>query len=468
MTGEDAAWIFIWEIGGKDMDNGQEHVSFGEAVRMWAKIGLMSIGGPAGQIATMHRYLVEDRKWVSESRFLHALNYCMLLPGPEAQQLATYIGWLLHKTKGGLVAGTLFVLPGAVVMWGLSVLYAGFHEITFVAAIFYGIKAAVLAVVVEAMVRIGRRALRNPAMYGLAGAAFVAIFFFEVPFPVIIAGAAAIGFAGTRWAPATFLPRGGSGANDAAVVDAAFAAGGLDHTRPSAARALKVLLIWGTLWFAPLIAMIVTLGIGNVFAEEGIFFSKMAVVTFGGAYAVLAYVAQQAVETHHWLKTEDMLSGLGLAETTPGPLILVLQFVGFLAAYGHPGSLDPLLAGTLGAAVATYMTFVPCFLWIFLGAPFIESLRGNAALAGALSAITAAVVGVILNLAVWFCIHVLFSSVGEIHQAGMKLLLPDWSSLDWRAALLALAAGIAMLRYHVNMMLVLAASACIGAVLYYL
>jgi chromate transporter len=353
-------------------------------------------------------------------------------------------------------------------MWGLSVLYAGFQDLTYVQAIFYGIKAAVLAVVVEALVRIGKRALKNAAMYGLAAAAFVAIFFFEIPFPVIILAAGAIGFVGARTAPSVFVAKAGAGANDSAIVDAAFAAGTLEHTRPSAARAVKVLVVWGILWFAPLIALALYLGTSHVFVQEGIFFSQMAVVTFGGAYAVLAYVAQQAVETHRWLETGEMLDGLGLAETTPGPLILVLQFVGFLAAYRNPGALDPMVAGTIGAAITTYVTFVPCFLWIFLGAPFIESLRGNAALAGALTAITAAVVGVILNLVVWFAVHVLFAEVGEIHTYGLKLLVPDWASLDWAAALLAIAAALAMLRFHMNMMAVLAASACIGALLYYL
>ena len=445
-----------------------QQISFGDAVRMWIRIGLMSFGGPAGQIATMHRYLVEERKWVSESRFLHALNYCMLLPGPEAQQLATYIGWLLHKTKGGLAAGILFVAPGAIVMWLLSVLYAGFQDITVVQAVFYGIKAAVLAVVVEALVRIGRRALKNPVMYALAALAFVAIFFFEIAFPIIIVAAGLVGFVGARTAPAIFLPKVGAGVNDSAAVDAAFAAGTLEHTRPSAMRAIKVLLVWGVLWFAPLIALALYLGTSHVFVQEGIFFSQMAVVTFGGAYAVLAYVAQQAVDSYRWLEPGEMLNGLGLAETTPGPLVLVLQFVGFLAAYRNPGTLDPMLAGTIGAAITTYVTFVPCFLWIFLGAPFIESLRGNRALAGALTAITAAVVGVILNLVVWFAVHVLFAEVGEIHASGARLLVPNWASLDWAAALLAVAAALAMLRFHVNMMAVLAASACIGALLYYL
>lgn len=439
-----------------------------EATWVWARIAALSFGGPAGQIAVMHRILVEEKRWLGDGRFLHALNFCMLLPGPEAQQLATYIGWLLHKTKGGLVAGILFVLPGAIVMLGLSILYAGFQDVTLVTAIFYGIKAAVLAVVIEALARIARRALKNAVMYALAAVAFGLIFFLEAPFPLIIAAAAAVGFAGVRMAPALFLPVTGSGMNEAATVDAAFAAGTLEHTRPSAARAIKVLLIWGTLWFAPLIALAACLGTSHVFVQEGIFFSKMAVVTFGGAYAVLAYVAQQAVETHRWLETGEMLDGLGLAETTPGPLILVLQFVGFIAAYRNPGSLDPMTAGVIGAAITTYVTFVPCFLWIFLGAPFIESLRGNRALSGALGAITAAVVGVILNLVVWFAFHVLFAKVDEIHVGVLRVLVPDWASLDWNIAVLAAAAAVAMLRFHINVMLVLGAAACIGAVLYYI
>ncbi|TAN47593.1 MAG: chromate efflux transporter [Rhodospirillales bacterium] len=443
-------------------------VSFAEAFRLWLKIGLIGFGGPAGQIALMHRLVVDEKKWVSESRFLHALNYCMLLPGPEAQQLATYLGWLLHRTAGGLAAGILFVLPGAVVMWGLSVLYASFHDVTLVQAIFFGVKAAVLAVVVEALHRIGKRALKNGAMLGLAGAAFVGIFFFDLPFPLIVLSSGVIGFIGAKVKPDKFVvikPKGGK--EDEAVIDAAFLAGALEHTRPSAARAAKVLLVWLGLWFAPLFLLTATLGLGHVFTQEGFFFSKMAVVTFGGAYAVLAYVAQQAVATHGWLAPGEMLDGLGLAETTPGPLIMVLQFVGFLAAYRNPGTLDPLLAGTIGAAITTWVTFVPCFLWIFLGAPYIESLRGNKSLSAALSAITAAVVGVILNLAVWFALHVLFLQVDEVSAAGMKLAVPDPASLDWMALALSAAALIATFRFKLGMLKVLAASAAIGAVLYY-
>jgi chromate transporter len=443
-------------------------VPFAAAVRLWLKIGLMGFGGPAGQIALMHRLLVEEKQWISESRFLHALNYCMLLPGPEAQQLATYIGWLLHRTAGGLVAGILFVLPGALVMWTLSVLYAGYHDLELVQALFFGIKAAVLAVVVEAVLRIGRRALKNRVMVSLAGLAFLAIFALDLPFPLIVAAAAAIGLAGGRLRPDLFVVIKGHGPGDeGAVVDAAFLAGHLDHTRPSTVRAIKVLVVWSILWFAPLIALAIWFGSGHVFTQEGIFFSKMAVVTFGGAYAVLAYVAQQAVETHGWLQPGEMLDGLGLAETTPGPLILVLQFVGFLAAWRNAGGLDPLVAGTLGALITTWVTFVPCFLWIFLGAPYIESLRGNTVLSAALSAITAAVVGVVLNLAVWFSLHVLFAHIEDLRAGPLSLPVPDPSSLDPAAALLAAVALVATLRIKVNMLVVLAGCAVGGALIHY-
>lgn len=446
-----------------------QSVSFSEAFRLWLKIGLIGFGGPAGQIALMHRLLVDERKWISESRFLHALNYCMLLPGPEAQQLATYMGWLLHRTAGGLAAGILFVLPGAIVMWGLSLLYATLHDVPLVQAIFFGVKAAVLAVVVEALLRISKRALKNKIMYLLAGLAFVAIFLFDLPFPLIVGGAALIGFLGGRQWPAIFIPaKPADKSGDAAKIDAAFLAGDMDHTKPSAKRALKVALVWLSLWFIPLAALALFLGVGHVFAQEGIFFSKMAVVTFGGAYAVLAYVAQQAVGTHGWLAPGEMLDGLGLAETTPGPLIMVLQFVGFLAAFRNPGSLDPVLAGTIGALVTTWVTFVPCFLWIFLGAPYIEALRGNKNLNAALSAITASVVGVILNLSVWFALHVLFSRVEEKQAFGMKLSVPDLASLDGMALVLSAAAVLATLKYHVGMLKTLAACATVGAVIHFM
>jgi len=445
-------------------------VPFGEAVRVWLKIGLLGFGGPAGQIALMHRVLVEEKRWVSEGRFLHALNYCMLLPGPEAQQLATYIGWLLHRTRGGLVAGILFVLPGAAVILALSVLYAGFRDLSLVQAAFYGIKAAVLAVVIEAVHRIGKRALKNRPMQGLAAAAFIAIFFFQVPFPVIVIVAGLLGFAGGRLWPDRFAVLGGhgpAGAHADAAVDAALADGGLAHTRPSVGRAVRVTGICLALWFAPIGVLALWLGTGHVFVQEGLFFSKMAVVTFGGAYAVLAYVAQQAVETFGWLAPGEMLDGLGMAETTPGPLIMVVQFVGFMGAYRNPGGLDPMLAGALGAAVTTWVTFVPCFLWIFLGAPYIEAVRGHRALNAALSAITAAIVGVVLNLAVWFGLHVVFAEVRAVQAGPARLLVPEWASVDPAALLLTVAVLIAMLRYKAGVPPTLAVAAVAGAVFFY-
>jgi len=441
-------------------------VGFGEAFRVWIRIGLLSFGGPAGQIALMHRILVDEKKWISEARFLHALNYCMLLPGPEAQQLATYVGWLLHRTLGGLVAGVLFVLPGAAVILVLSILYAGYRELTLIQALFFGIKAAVLAVVIEAVIRIGKRALKNHAMHSIAAAAFVAIFFFQVPFPLIVAAAAMVGFAGGKLRPDLFVLSSGHG-------DATGAADTLDgarfaHTRPSLRRAVSVAVVCLVLWFGPIAALWAALGPGNVFVEEGRFFSKMAVVTFGGAYAVLAYVAQQAVGTYQWLAPGEMLDGLGMAETTPGPLIMVVQFVGFMGAYRNPGMLDPMTAGVFGAALTTWVTFVPCFLWIFLGAPYIEALRGKPLLTAALSAITAAIVGVILNLAVWFGLHVVFAHVDEMQVAGLRLLVPDGSSLNVASLILTLGALIAMLRFKVGMIPTLATTAALGVVYMYL
>ncbi|MDH5323746.1 MAG: chromate efflux transporter, partial [Gammaproteobacteria bacterium] len=334
------------------------------------KIGLLSFGGPAGQIALMHRILVEEKRWLDEDRFLHALNYCMLLPGPEAQQLATYIGWLLHRIRGGLTAGILFILPGALVILLLSILYAGFQQFALTQAIFFGIKAAVLAIVIEAILRIGRRALKTQFMYLIAAASFLAIFLFDVSFPLIIASAGLLGFLGSRLRP-QWLP---AGARVAAASDSAGAA--LPPTRPSLARAIRVSAVCLALWLLPIAGLAAWLGTNHVFVQEGMFYSKMAVVTFGGAYAVLAYMAQQAVDTYGWLEPGEMLDGLGLAETTPGPLIMVVQFVGFLGAYRNPGLLDPFVAGTLGALFTTWVTFVPCFLWIFLGAPYVEALRG--------------------------------------------------------------------------------------------
>jgi chromate transporter len=443
-------------------------IPFGEAVWVWLKIGLMSFGGPAGQIALMHRMLVEERRWIGEARFLHALNYCMLLPGPEAMQLATYIGWLLHRLKGGLVAGLLFVLPGFCVILGLSALYAGFREIPAVAAAFYGIKAAVLAVVIEALIRIGRRALTHRLAVVLAGGAFIAIFFLEIPFPVIILGAAVIGPILARLVPGAFAERKrASTAEDGppAVVDAMIEGGLAPHIRPDTQRLFATIVGFGTLWLGPVLALRAALGREHVYTQIGVFFSKMAVVTFGGAYAVLSYVAQQAVEVYAWLRPGEMLDGLGLAETTPGPLILVLEFVGFLAAFRDPATLPPMMAGVIGAVLTVWVTFVPCFLWIFAGAPYVEAIRGRAGLSAALAAITAAVVGVVLNLAVWFALHVFFAKIAEIHQWGLRLLVPDLASLDPLSLILSAAALVALLRFKLGMLPVLAGAAACGLVL---
>jgi len=441
-------------------------VPFRDALRVWVRVGLLSFGGPAGQIATMHRILVDEKRWIGEQRFLHALNYCMLLPGPEAQQLATYVGWLLHRTWGGIVAGTLFVLPGAIVMLGLSLLYAGYQEVPLVAGIFFGIKPAVLAIVLHALERIGKRALTSRFAVVLAAVAFIAIFFFNLPFPLIVLGAGVIGYAADRFAglsPASKRTNGTEVDESAdAAVDAMFAAGRAGHTEPSVARSFRVLAIWLPLWLGPVVALLLWRGGGDVFSEIAVFFSKMAVVTFGGAYAVLAYVAQAAVTGFGWLRPGEMLDGLGMAETTPGPLILVLQYVGFLAAYRDPGPLAPWLSGSLAAALTLWVTFVPCFLWIFLGAPYVERLRANRGLNAALSAITAAVVGVILNLAVWFALHTIFARVQETTAAGLRLWLPVLQTIQWPSLALAAAAAVAMFRFKAGMMPTLTASALLG------
>jgi chromate transporter len=440
-------------------------VPFREALKVWVLVALQSFGGPAGQIAVMHRILVEEKRWISERRFLHALNYCMLLPGPEAQQLATYVGWLLNRTAGGLAAGTLFVLPGFLSILILSILYAGFGTTAFVAALFYGLKPAVMAVVAEAVVRIGRRALQNRVMLGIAVLAFVAIFFFEVPFPAIVAAAALTGWLGGRLAPGAFTaspaeaPGGSQASEDEFLADAQ-----VNRARPTLARSLGVLAVGLGLWLGPLAALIALLGWEHVLVQEGIFFSKAAVVTFGGAYAVLAYVGQQAVETYGWLRPGEMLDGLGLAETTPGPLIMVLQFVGFLGAWRLAEGFDPLVAGILGSVVTVWVTFVPCFLWIFLGAPYIESLRGNRALSNALTGITAAVVGVIFNLAVWFSLHTLFGEVEEVRRMGARFLVPVGNTLDPGALILAAGAFLALFRWKLGMLKTLALSAGAGVV----
>ncbi|NIX77005.1 chromate efflux transporter [Microvirga sp. c23x22] len=443
-------------------------VTLREAIRVWTRIALLSFGGPAGQIAVMHRILVEEKRWVSENRFLHALNYCMLLPGPEAQQLATYIGWLMHRTRGGLIAGGLFILPGIVAIMGLSWIYALFGKVGIVSALFFGLKAAVLAIVLEAVVRIGKRALKNRFLIALAAAAFVAIFFLKVPFPIIILMAGLIGYIGGRAGMAQFQVGGGHRAAKTGLTDAESLLGEdvPAHARPTVRGALRSAAVWLTLWLVPVIALLAAFGPGDVFSQIAVFFSKMAMVTFGGAYAVLAYVAQQAVEHYGWLKPGEMLDGLGMAETTPGPLIMVLQFVGFMAAFRDPGSLSPLVAGTLGGLLATWVTFTPCFLWIFLGAPFIEIMRDNKALSGALSAITAAVVGVILNLAIWFAIHTIFAQVHPVTWGPVQFDAPVLQSVNVWALLLSIAAVIAMFRVKVGMVATLAATSAVGILLY--
>jgi chromate transporter len=441
-------------------------VSLGEAFRVWLTVAALSFGGPAGQIAVMHRIIVEERRWISESRFLHALNYCHLLPGPEAQQLAIYVGWLMHRTLGGLIAGVLFVVPGVIALMALSWIYVIWGNVGFVAGLFFGLKAAVLAVVIEAVLRVGRRALKSRTAIAIAGLAFIALFFFAIPFPIVVVAAAAIGFTADRLG----FPVGGKASHGPAKAEAAdadlFGDQMPPHTRPDLARSVRTGIVWLLLWLSPVAALIATLGPENVFARLAVFFSEVAVVSFGGAYAVLAYVAQQAVETFHWLAPGEMLAGLGMAETTPGPLIMVVQYVGFLAGYRVPGALPPLLAGTLAGLLVTWVTFTPCFLWVFLGAPYVEALRGARALGAALSAVTAAVVGVILNLAVWFGAHVIFHQMTTFRGFGLALDVPVLASLDAWALALSLAAIIAIFGLRAGMIPTLLACSAAGVMLH--
>lgn len=452
---------------------GTIHVSFREAFWTWARVAALSFGGPAGQIAVMHRILVEEKRWIGEMKFLHALNYCMLLPGPEAHQLAVYIGWLMHRIRGGILAGTLFVLPGLAVLGFLSWIYAAFGKIGIVNALFFGMKAAILAIVLEAVLRIGRRALKSPALVVIAAAAFIGIFFLAIPFPLIIAAAAAAGSAGNAVRPDWFVAARGHAAMGEehgarpALIDAAFARTIPDHVKPSLPRFIKIAIVGLLIWFAPLLALLATVGPTDVFSTIAFFNSKMAVVTFGGAYAVLAYMAQQAVQHYHWLKANEMLIGLGFAETTPGPLISVVQFVGFMAAFRTPGALDPMLAGTLGGLLAMWSTFVPSFLWIFMGGPYVEALIGSKPLNAALSAITAAVVGVVLNLAVWFALHALFGRIDQLYTFGLTLSIPILRTIDWPALAIASAAMVAIFRLKLGMITVLALCSFAG-VIYYL
>jgi chromate transporter len=407
--------------------DGAEAPTFREALKVWAKIGLLSFGGPAGQIALMHRVLVEERKWIDEPRYLNALNFCMLLPGPEAMQLATYVGWRLHGTRGGLAAGLLFVVPGALVVLALSMVYAAFGNVPAVEALFVGVKAAVLAIVVEALLRIAKRSLGGSAEWLLAGLAFVAIFFLAVPFPLIVLAAAIFGFA-----------RGAGVSAKQPIPGSSTVA--LSHTFATTA-------VWLAIWILPLAALAMLFGASHVLTQLALFFSKLAIVTFGGAYAVLAYMAQDVVQAYRWLTAGEMLDGLGLAETTPGPLILVTEFVGFLAAHRHGGG-NPWLMGALGALVTLWATFAPCFLWIFAGAPYVERLNAEPRLRSALAAVTAAVVGVILNLTVWFAVHVLFANVDARFAGPVRLLIPDPASFSWPAVLLSGLAIVLLFALH--------------------
>jgi chromate transporter len=445
-------------------------INFTEALRLWTKIGWLSFGGPAGQIALMHRELVERHRWISEARFLHALNYCMLLPGPEAQQLATYIGWLMHRTWGGIVAGALFVIPGFLAMMLLSWVYIRYTDAAIVTALFFGLKAAILAVVVEAVVRIGRRALRNHFMLVVAATAFIAIYFFKVGFPWIVVGAALVGVIAARFSPSLFAASADADAraDEDFIVDRMHTNGQLDHARPTVSRALRATLVCLLLWFAPVALAAAWLGSAHVVTREGFFFSQAAVITFGGAYAVLAYVAQRAVEDLHWLRPGEMIDGLALAETTPGPLIMVLQFVGFVAAYRYASPLDPWMAAVLGATLTTWVTFLPSFLFIFVGAPYMESLRRLQGLNAALSCVTAAVVGVVLNLSVWFALHTLFGKVNTRTFGPVQFDVPVWSTLEPGALVLGLGAVVAILKYKVGMGWTLGVSAVLGAIYWWL
>jgi len=411
-------------------------VPFGQAWRAWARVAAQSFGGPAGQIAVIHRIAVEEKRWLDERTFLRALGYCMLLPGPEAQQLATYIGWKLHGVRGGLVAGGLFVLPGFLAILALSVVYVVFGSTPMLGAVFYGLKPAVLAIVLQAVARLRKRALGDPLSITLAAGALVAMFAFGVPFPLVVLTAAMIG----AWAGQASRGRGAEA--ELHTPEAA------PDKRAPVWHALRAAAAWLAIWLLPVAGLLVFLTPHHVFSREAVFFSKTAVVTFGGAYAVLAYVAQQAVEVYHWLAPAEMLDGLGLAETTPGPLIQVVQFVGFLGAYRNPGGLDPLVAGIFGSVVTTWMTFAPCFLFIFAGAPFLEVLSQRSWLQAALAAITAAVVGVILNLAVWFSLHTLFAETRTAVAGPVHLNLPVWSTLDIGSALIATTAVVLAFRYR--------------------
>ncbi|MFO0819837.1 MAG: chromate efflux transporter [Pirellulales bacterium] len=440
-------------LGDSNTSSLTQAVTWGEALIVWSRVACLSFGGPTGQIAVMHRIIVEEKKWVSEERFLHALNFCMLLPGPEAQQLATYLGFLAHRTWGGIVAGVLFILPGMLAILGLSVLYVEFQEVKWIEGLFLGLKPAVIAVVLEAVLRLGKRVLQSRALEVIAALSFIAIFFFQLPFPLIILAAACAGYLGGRLRPEWFATR----KPPTRAVGGASDRGNLTKEQldppsveriaahplpaPTISRAIRVTVVCLTLWFTPLIAVAFWQGRQSMYVAEGLYFSKAAMVTFGGAYSVLSYVAQEAVERRGWLTATEMLDGLGLAESTPGPLIMVVQFVAFLAAYRNPGSLSPLTGAVLGSMITTWVTFTPCFYWIFLGAPYIDRLRSNQRLTAAMSAITGAVLGVVANLGLWFALHTLFGQVEQRSYGLVRWLAPDlaaWRPLETGIAAVAM------------------------------
>lgn len=443
-------------------------VSMQEAFWVWFRIACLSFGGPAGQIAVMHRIIVDEKKWISEERFLHALNYCMLLPGPEAQQLATYIGWLMHRTRGGLMAGLLFIAPGFLSILILSMAYACYQDTGFVQAILFGLKPAVMAIVLQAVIRISRRVLKNNTMLWIAAISFVLIFFLDMPFPIIVLASGLAGFVGGYYAPSRFSVIKSHGPISKAPKSGEISEVAIHVIRPSLRHSLVVSAVCLSLWFIPLIVIARLYGTSSVYFLEGSFFSKAAVVTFGGAYSVLAYIAQEAVHKYEWLKPGEMLDGLGMAETTPGPLIMVVQFVGFMGAYRSPGGLDPIVAGILGSVITTWVTFVPCFFWIFLGAPYIERLRGNVLLSSALSTITASVVGVVLSLAIWFSMHTLFSDVSKQSMFGfIRMSVPEIASVDWFAAVLAIVACAMIFLFKRSMGITLGVSVLLGMAFYW-
>ncbi len=417
--------------------------SFGVAARFWVKLGFINFGGPTGQIAIMQTELVDRRRWISSNHFLQVLNFCMLLPGPEAMQLATYVGWLLHRIPGGLMAGAFFVIPSIFIMLAITYIYAAYGSVLWIAALFYGLKPAVLAIVAHATISIGSRALRHPVKYVIAVASFAALFFFKIPFPLIIFTAAAVGLIGVRFFPeigAVGTPMEKTTGSDSVPLP--------EHIHPSWGYALRVTSACLAAWIIPLVVLWLWRGPKDVLLLEGLFFSKAAIVTLGGAYSVLPYVAQQAVEYFHWLTPAQMIDGLGLAETLPGPLIKVLQFVGFMAGWNQAGDLG-LWGAVLGGLIATYFTFMPCFLWIFLGAPYIEEIRKNRTVNGVMGAVTAAVVGVVLNLAVWFGLHVLF---------------PASHGIDWFVLGVTTISFIAMQKFKLDIISVVAGASALGLI----